>query len=196
MGGQGTERRKSVVTLMERGPESRSGGPCVKHAAPAPSAPVSPVSLVRLGWYFVRRLLARALWRQRGLLRFRRSYEREGLFSLDREEQEAIACMSRCIACGVCDAHFGAYESISRTALRGPSDLVLSQSRSLPDWAALAVPLAQLERGDLDTIERLCPARIPLARVARVAKKRALALAAQGERDAPALPRRLEHDPG
>ena len=157
---------------------------------------MSPVSLVRLGWYFARRLLARLLWPQRGLLRFRASYEREGLFALEREEQQAVAAMSRCIACGICDAHFGAYERISRTALRGPSDLVLSQSRSLPDWEALAVPLAQLERGDLETIERLCPARIPLARIAGVAKKRALALQAQSERGAPALPRRLEHDPG
>lgn len=158
---------------------------------------MSPVSLLRLGWYFARRLLARVLLPQRGLLRFRQSYEREGLFSLEREEQEAIAAMSRCIGCGVCDAHFGAYERIARTALRGPSDLVISQSRSLPDWDALALPLAQLERGDLVTIERLCPARIPLARIAEVAKKRAAALETQAKAQVGApLTRGSKHDPG
>lgn len=163
---------------------------------------MSPVSFVRLGWYFARRLLARLLLPQRGLLRFEASYGREGLFALDRSEKDAVAAMSGCIACGVCDAHFTAYPQIARTALRGPSDLVLSQSRSLPDWDALVTPLAQLERGDLAAIERLCPVQIPLARIAEVAKKRAAALSIAPERDArgrsiPALPRGAsKHDPG
>lgn len=159
---------------------------------------MSLVSLVRLGWYFARRLLARLVFPQRGLLRFQASYARDGLFALDSEEQRAIASMSRCIACGICDAHFGSYDAVSRIALRGPSDLVLSQSRSLPDWDALALPLAQLERGELETIERLCPVQIPIAQIAAVAKKRALALqSARAERDAPALPQgAIKHDPG
>lgn len=160
---------------------------------------MSPVSLVRLGWYFAKRLLARAFLPRRGLLRFRESYEAEGLFSLEREERAAVAAMSRCLACGVCDAHFGSYRDVARGALRGPSDLVLAQSRSLPDWDALAVPLAQLERGALERIERLCPARIPLREVARVASRRASALRVLREHEAgPArLPRgESKHDPG
>lgn len=155
-----------------------------------------PVSLVRLGWHFVTRLVARALLPRRGLLRFKQSYGPERLFELEREEQEVVASLSRCIACGICDANFGSYDDVARTAMRAPSDVVLAHSRSLPDWDALALPLAQLERGDLARIERLCPAQIPLARVVEVARRRAEALRAAGE-DAPghALSRG-KHDPG
>jgi hypothetical protein len=133
---------------------------------------VNPVSFVRLGWHFALRLLARGLSRPRGLARFRASYGPERLFELAPDEQEAIASLSRCIACGVCDAHFGGYERVARSAMRAPSDVVLAHSRSLPDWDALALPLAQLERGDLARMERLCPTQIPLARVAEVARRR------------------------
>ena len=154
-----------------------------------------PVSLVRLGWHFVARLVTRALTPRRGLLRFEQSYGTERLFALEREEQEVVASLSRCIACGICDAHFGDYDRVARTAMRAPSDVVLSHSRSLPDWDALALPLAQLERGDLARIERLCPAQIPLARVVEVARRRAEALRDARDANVAALPRG-RHDPG
>lgn len=148
-----------------------------------------------LGWHFLVRLAARAVLPARGLLRFKASYGPERLFELEREEQEVVASLSRCIACGICDAHFGSYDDVARTAMRAPSDVILAHTRSLPDWDALALPLAQLERGDLARIERLCPARIPLSRVVEVAKRRAEALRAADPTAAAALPRG-KHDPG
>lgn len=159
---------------------------------------MTPVSLARLGWHFVARLLARAFLPARGLLRFRESYGRERLFELAREEQEVVASLSRCIACGICDAHFGpGYVDVARSTMRAPSDVVLAHTRSLPDWDALIEPLAQLERGDLARIERLCPAQIPLAQVVEVARRRAEALRGareDGARDV--APSREKHDPG
>lgn len=154
-----------------------------------------PVSLVTLGWHFLVRLVGRVLLPRRGLRRFEESYGGERLFALEREEQEVVASLSRCIACGLCDAHFGSYDDVARIAMRGPSDVVLADTRSLPDWDALALPLAQLARGDLARIERLCPARIPLARVVEIAKRRAEALRAP-EATTTAAPSRGKHDPG
>lgn len=157
---------------------------------------MSPSSLIRLGWYFVRRTLARLFLSQRGLLRFRAQYEPEGLFALEPDEKKAVAALSRCIACGACDAHFTAYDQIARTTLRAPSDLVLAQARSLPDWDALVAPLAQLERGDLTRLEKVCPARVPFVEIARIARKRAEALR-ETRAAAPALRKSsVKHDPG
>jgi succinate dehydrogenase/fumarate reductase-like Fe-S protein len=159
---------------------------------------VSPVSLLRLGWYFGKRLIARLFFRQHGLARFEAQYGSEGLFALAPEEREAVASLSKCIACGICDASFGPYHGIARSSLRGPSDLVLAQSRSLPDWDALAPALAQLERGRVEEIEALCPAQVPFERVLRVAKKRAEALRAAREPDTTRRLARgsIQHDPG
>ncbi|AKF10675.1 hypothetical protein [Sandaracinus amylolyticus] len=158
---------------------------------------MTPVSFLRLGWHFAARLVARAFLPARGLLRFKESYGREGLFELARDEQEVVASLSRCIACGICDAHFGDFTNVARSTMRAPSDVVLAHTRSLPDWDALVRPLAQLERGDLARIERLCPAQIPLARVVEVARRRAEALRAERASAPPALtsPDR-KHDPG
>ena len=118
-----------------------------------------------------------------------------GLAFVD-DPDAVIASLSRCIACGICDAHFGGYENVARTAMRAPSDVVLAHTRSLPDWDALAAPLAQLERGDLARIERLCPAQIPLSRVVEVAKRRAEALRAADPKSAALALSRGKHDPG
>lgn len=157
---------------------------------------MSPASFVRLGWYFVRRLVARAFLPQRGLLRFKAQYEVEGLFALEADEKRAVASLSRCIACGACDARFGAYDRIARSSLRAPSDLVLSQTRSLPDWDALVVPLAQLERGDLVQLARVCPARVPFVEIASIAKRRAESLKAARIARPSLLAATSKHDPG
>lgn len=153
-----------------------------------------PVSFFWLGWLFAKRLIGRAFLPRRGLARFLESYGPEGLFPLEPEEKDVVASLSRCTACGACDARFDAYDRIARTTLRSPSELVLAASRSLPDWDALAAPIAELEKGDLAALEAVCPARVPFARVARVAKERALR---QGTRAPRELPRgSSHHDPG
>jgi len=151
---------------------------------------------VWLGWYFAKRILVRTFLPRRGLTRFLGAYGPEGLYPLEAEEKAVVASLSRCIACAACDARFDAYDRVARNTLRAPSDLVLAASRSLPEWDALAAPIAELERGDLDALEAVCPARIPFRDLVRVAKKRA---ASQQEARArlPVLPKStIKHDPG
>jgi len=151
--------------------------------------------LIRIAWYFLKCLLLRLLGRERGLARFEAGYcIEDGLLPVSEEERRCLRLFSGCIACGMCDARFSAYACVARPAFRGPSDLPLSYSRGLPDYGGLAVYLNQLARGDLDLLERVCPARIPFRELLGVARRRAEALGPpEGER--PSLPR-LPHDPG
>lgn len=156
---------------------------------------MTPGSIVRLGWYFVKRLVVRLFGRAEGLPRFRASYFVEDrLLPLDVAEREVLAGASRCIACGACDAAFDAYDRVARTELRGPSDLPLACSRSLPDYDTLGKLVAHLRKGDLAALERVCPVSVPFRKLADVVERRALALAPE-EPVAPP-PERPRHDPG
>lgn len=142
-----------------------------------------PGSFVRLGWYFGRQLLLRLLRPADGLARFERAYCREDrLLPVSKEDRQALHALSGCIACGMCDARFGAWGSVSRGKLRAVSDLPLSYTRSLPDFDALGPTLVELRRGDLERLEQVCPVRVPFRQLAELAERRADAIcAAAGE---------------
>jgi succinate dehydrogenase/fumarate reductase-like Fe-S protein len=131
-------------------------------------------SLIRLGWHFVKRLMERLFDRRPGLARFEEYYAEDRLRSLSAEESEALASFSRCTACGMCDATFSAYDRASRSELRGPSDLPLAYTRNLPDLDAARTFVAHLEKGDLEALEAVCPARIPFRRLVRFVKDKSV----------------------
>jgi len=151
-------------------------------------------SFLRLGYYFVKRLLLRLFRRKTGLEQFHENYAEDRLLPLAPSDREALASFSGCMACGMCDAQFSAYGRAARREFHGPSDLPLSYSRSLPDYDALAGYLASLRRGDLELLERVCPARVPFVRLATFVEKVATAL--QNEPLPPETGRRKRHDPG
>ena len=186
LGPDGREPRALALATLASRPSHR-----------APSCRMRPLSLLQLGWYFGRRLLARLGPGPSGLSRFETQYEPDGLYPLDREEQAVTRALSRCIACGICDARFSAYGDVDRTALRAPSDLVIAHARSLPDWDALVPALCQLARGDLEDLEAACPVQVPFARVVEVTRARAVSLRARREARAIA-PQTADrrHDPG
>lgn len=131
-------------------------------------------SFLRLGMYFGARLLIRAVRRDDGLARFAENYFRgDGLLPV--AEDDAPASFSGCIACGMCDAAF-VYDGVAREHFSGPSDLPLSYTRSLPDYDALERYLGELDKGDLLALERVCPSRVPLRRLADVSRERGEAL--------------------
>ena len=133
-------------------------------------------SLVRLGFYFFRQLLRRVTARESGLARFEANYDADRLRPLTPDEREALPSFSGCIACGMCDAVFDAYDRTPRSQFRGPSDLPLAYTRNLPDYDALPPFIAHLRQGDLEHLERVCPARIPFRRLAVFVERRADAL--------------------
>lgn len=134
-------------------------------------------SFVRLGYYFFRQLVLRMVGRSRGLAQFAESYCREDrLLPVPSEDRRALHALSRCIACGMCDAHFTAYARVDRTRFLGPSELPLSHTRSLPDFDALHDYLRNLAEGDLVRLEQVCPTGVPFRQLADFAARRAAEL--------------------
>lgn len=150
-------------------------------------------SLVRLGWYFFARLVSRAFRREPGLALFKASFEPEGLTPVSLDEREALRGASRCIACGRCDTAFDAWPHVERSVFRGPSELPRAISTGLVDAPRARRWLTQLERGDLEALERVCPTGVPFVALAAHVRARA------GE-DPPPPPHkpknRVQHDPG
>lgn len=142
---------------------------------------MTPGSFVRLGYYWFKQILLRTIGRARGLPEFSASYCREDrLLPVVTEDRAIIESFSRCIACGMCDAHFQAYGRVNRGEFRAPSDLVLGNARSLPDFDAMHRYLTNLKEGDLAALERICPTGVPFRRLVAFAEQRAEAQARMG----------------
>lgn len=152
-------------------------------------------SFVRFGWYFARQILLRMLGRRRGLAAFREAYGGDRLLPLGADDRRALPSFSGCIACGMCDATFDAYPRVARAELRGPSDLPLAYSRNLPDYDALPAFLDQLDKGDLERLERVCPGHVPFRALSEFARSQADQLATLRPK-LPAPAPRAKHDPG
>ena len=157
---------------------------------------MSPGSLARLGYYFFARLIRRLFVRERGREKFLAAYAADRLAPLSSDEREALSSFSRCIACGACDVAFDKYAEVPRADLRGPSELPLALSRSLPDHDALLPWLAALSRGDVAALSRACPVDVPFERLTAIARARALSLGARERAPTEASIQRRRHDPG
>jgi succinate dehydrogenase/fumarate reductase-like Fe-S protein len=132
-----------------------------------------PGSFFRLGWYFFKRLSLRMLRPEHGLARFQANYwQGEHLLPVSEEERQALGALSRCIACGMCDLYFTAWDGVSESRFSGPSALPLSYTRSLPDYDAMDGYLQQLRRGDLQRLEQVCPVDVPFRALADFAESR------------------------
>jgi succinate dehydrogenase/fumarate reductase-like Fe-S protein len=157
-------------------------------------------SLVQLGYFFFRQLVRRLTARKSGLAQFEENYAADRLLAMTSEDREQLPSFSGCIACGMCDAIFDAYDRTARCDFRGPSDLPIAYTRNLPDYDALPSYVSNLRKGDLEALERVCPSRIPFRRLALFVERRALDL---GAGPAPSTANivdakraRGKHDPG
>jgi hypothetical protein len=115
-------------------------------------------------------------WGRRGIEAFRRNYDADGLPPVTRAEREQMPGFSRCIACGLCDR--GEAERIARSggAYRGVMSLVLSASRSMPDFRAAAYSVSFISDEELADKERICPVAVPMRQIARFVREKAAAV--------------------
>ena len=79
----------------------------------------------------------------------------------------------RCIACGICDRGERARIAQSEGAYRGVMELMLSASRSMPDFGAAALGFAHVSDEVLDEKELLCPTRVPMRKIAAFVRTKA-----------------------
>jgi succinate dehydrogenase/fumarate reductase-like Fe-S protein len=117
----------------------------------------------------VRRLFGNAS----GIAAFRRAYDADGLPPVTAAERAELATFSRCLACGVCDRGESERIAASGGAYRGVMPLMLSASRSMPDFRAAAYSLGFVSDQVLAEKERSCPADVPMRRIAAFLRAKA-----------------------
>ena len=109
----------------------------------------------------------------RGLALFEANFEAEHLSRVDAAERAELPSFSRCIACGRCNRGDGARIARSHGAYPGTMALMLASSRSLPDFPAASEALQWITDDELAEKERLCPALVPMRRIAAFIRARA-----------------------
>lgn len=117
----------------------------------------------------VRRLFGKAS----GIAAFRRNYDADGLPPVTADERRELPTFSRCIACGICDRGESERIAASGGAYRGVMPLMLSASRSMPDYRAAAYSLSFVTDEVLAEKEKSCPAQVPMRRIAAFLRAKA-----------------------
>ncbi len=125
----------------------------------------------------------------RGLALFRRNFDSERLSSLGPADRDELGTFSRCIVCGRCDRGDGGRIAASHGAYPGTMALVVSSSRSLPDFAAANEALRWITDAELAAKEPACPTGVPIRRVAAFIRSHAGAHGAVDERSGSGDPR-------
>ncbi len=134
------------------------------------------LALVVLAWSLLKVLVGRIFGRKTGLALFHENYDADGLPALEPAERERIASFSRCIACGRCDLGEADRMAASGGEYPGLMMIVLSSSRSMPDYDAAARSLAHVPLEVLAQKEEICPTRVPFVELARFVRSKAQAM--------------------
>lgn len=131
---------------------------------------------LRAIWLLAIALIQSIFGRRRGLADFHESYKADRLAPVTEEEREVLPLLSGCMACGLCELEASARPADG--AYRGPMDLMLASSRSMPDYDAATVSFGHLDDAQAQAIEQICPARVPVRRIAQFVRAKALAAGA------------------
>jgi hypothetical protein len=118
-------------------------------------------------------LLRRLFGRASGIAAFRRAYDADGLPPVTAAERAELPSFSRCVACGICDRGESERIAASGGAYRGVMPLMLSASRSMPDFRAAAYSLGFVSDEVLAEKERMCPTEVPMRRIAAFLRAKA-----------------------
>ncbi len=127
-----------------------------------------------LGWALVRTVFRRIFFKRRdGIAQFVENYAADRLPPVTPEERKKLAEFGRCIACGLCDRGEGERIIASGGNYRGVMSLMLTASRSMPDFDAAASSFAHVSEEILAEKEAICPTHVPMRQIARFVKEKA-----------------------
>jgi hypothetical protein len=118
-------------------------------------------------------LIRRVFRKAGGIAAFRQAYDADGLPPVSPAERAELPSFSRCLACGICDRGEGERIAASGGAYRGVMPLMLSASRSMPDFRAAAYSSSFVTDEVLAEKERSCPANVPMRRIAAFLRAKA-----------------------
>jgi hypothetical protein len=131
-------------------------------------------ALLLLAFAVLAALLRRVSGRSpRGVALFRRHYAKDGLAPLAPEQREAMRGFGVCIACGLCDRGERGRIERSGGAYHGVMELMLSASRSMPDFGAAALAFAHVPEDILADKELICPTGVKMRKIASFVRAKA-----------------------
>lgn len=130
-------------------------------------------SLYLLATAFLKVQILRLFGHHTGLPQFEKNYRDDRLPALTGAEQARLPAFSGCIACGLCDHGEGERMARSRGAYPGLMQLVLSSTRSFPDYDAAALAFAHLPDAVLAEKEPICPTGVPFLALSRFVRAKA-----------------------
>lgn len=104
---------------------------------------------------------------QSGRARFLENYQPDSLHPLPADARHALPSFSGCICCGLCETVCPLLKTSRRHLFNGPVDLPACLSRSLPHYPLLEEHLRTWDQcGECQKCEDICPAGVPLRRLA------------------------------
>jgi hypothetical protein len=125
----------------------------------------------------IRTVLRRLFGRGReGIAAFRANYDADRLPPVTPEERADLGTFGRCIACGLCDRGEAERIRASGGAYRGVMSLMLAASRNIPDFREAAQSFQHVPDAVLAEKERICPTRVPMRKIARFVRAKAVEL--------------------
>jgi hypothetical protein len=134
-------------------------------------------ALILLALSLLQTVLRRVFTRSKlGIGAFRQNYDADHLPPVSTEERALMPAFSRCIACGLCDRGEASRIAASGGAYRGLMALVLSGSRSMPDYRAAAYSFSFVDDDVLAEKEAICPTNVPFRALARFVRDKAAAV--------------------
>ena len=108
-----------------------------------------------------------------GLRRFEAHYAGDGLSPVNAEQRSLLVHGGGCTACGLCDEGEAERMQSSGGAYSGVMAMVLSGSRSMPEYAQAVVALDHLPDDVLAEKEARCPAGVPIVALAALVRDKA-----------------------
>jgi len=131
-------------------------------------------AILLLAWALTRTLFRLLFGRSvDGMARFRDNYAADRLPPVSAEERQELGEFGRCVACGLCDRGEASRIARSGGAYRGVMPLMLSASRSMPDFLAASLAFAHVPDEVLEQKEAICPTGVPMRKIARFVTSKA-----------------------
>jgi succinate dehydrogenase/fumarate reductase-like Fe-S protein len=123
-----------------------------------------------LAWHLVMHLLQKLtlLYAPGGIEQYRQNFLPEGLVALTPEERERLAACHRCTGCGLCEAAASEFSLITRRRHAGPRYAAQSLLRDLSESRAAREAIDALAEADLEELDAICPADVPLSRIVEI----------------------------
>lgn len=118
------------------------------------------LAIANLGLHFIWHFLKKPFVRKNGLDTFFKNYSQDRILPLSKADKNSLIKYSECINCKLCDVACPSLFKLPRERFPGPSYIVNTYARSVPDFWAIQLDLSLCS--ECNECEKICPNEIPV----------------------------------